>query len=121
MTVDQDTRPTVHPLFGTCDAPAYAWIITRDSITPKDEEGYATGSAGPRWATDADIARAREEGEPFRLLDDDGEPYYYGRVWYGEGVTEDDGNPLDDFGAGWAGCTRMQYRDADGDWSDVIG
>lgn len=114
-----ETRPTIHPILGPYDAPAYAWYITRDFISKEGESDYSVGSAGPRWATDEDIERAKTEGREFRMLDDDGIVYYHGKVWYSENVNEDDGNPLDDFGTPNAGAVTLQYKE-NGEWKSVI-
>lgn len=103
-----------------------AWIITKDKIADKDEpEGTnlnAKGLIGPSLATPNDIARLRAgEGKRFRLLDDDGEVYYYGR-WletdecteeYESGMFGQDGEtaPYDNFGLPNAGCTQLEYAE----------
>lgn len=92
-----------------------AWIITKDKI-----ESDAVGVTGPRIATENDIARLKAgEGKRFRMLDDDGEIYYYGR-WledsecsgpYEDGYygAEPEFSPLDNFGRPNAGCTEIQF------------
>lgn len=110
-----------------------AWIITKDKIAETDEpEGTnlnAKGLTGPRIASENDVKRLQAgEGTRFRMLDDDGEIYYYGR-WleeddcteaYTEGFYSEDPefSPLDNFGRPNAGCTELQYdngkRDAKG-------
>ena len=101
-----------------------AWIITKDKIADADaKEGTnsnAKGLTGPRIATDNDIKRLKAgEGVRFRMLDDDGEIYYYGR-WleeddctgeYEDGFygAEPEFSPLDNFGRPNAGCTEIQY------------
>lgn len=101
-----------------------AFLITKDKIADEDAaEGTnsnAVGVTGPSTASDADVARLKAgEGKRFRLLDDDGEVYYYGR-WleqddctadYEDGMFGQDGefSPLDCFGAPNAGCTELQY------------
>jgi hypothetical protein len=43
----------------------------------------------------------------FRLLDDDGEPYYLGAS--NDSDSEEAFAPLDDYGTPNAGCTEIQY------------
>jgi hypothetical protein len=101
-----------------------AWIITKDKIAdPTEREASncnAKGLTGPSTATEADVKRLQAgEGKRFRMLDDDGEIYYYGRQletsecteayetgYYG---SESDFAPLDNFGAPNAGCTELQF------------
>lgn len=105
-----------------------AWIITKDKIADKSEpEGTnlnAKGLIGPGIATEADKARLHKgEGRRFRLLDDDGEIYYYGRQLLESECTEEyeDGMfggdselaPFDDFGRGNAGCTQIEVYNKD--------
>jgi hypothetical protein len=105
-----------------------AWIITKDKIAEPDareaSNSNAKGLTGPRTATENDLKRlAAGEGTRFRMLDDDGEIYYYGRWLEEDECTEDyyaepEFSPLDNFGAPNAGCTEIQYdhgkRDAKG-------
>jgi hypothetical protein len=92
-----------------------AWIITKDKI-----ESDSVGVTGPRIATDADVKRLKAgEGKRFRMLDDDGEIYYYGRQLeysecteeYEQGMfgSESDFAPLDNYGGPNAGCTEIQF------------
>lgn len=112
-----------------------AWIITKDKIADTDEpEGTnlnAKGLIGPGIATENDIKRLRAgEGRKFRMLDDDGEVYYYGRVLeddectdeYESGMFGGDGEcaPFDDFGRPNAGCTQLEYKNADGKWEGLF-
>lgn len=77
------------------------WTITKDNI-----DGDAVGVVGPSTAT-LSIDEIKATGQRFRLLDDDGEIYYYGRAVLDD---DDDGfEPLDDFGTPNAGCTSIQY------------
>ena len=113
-------------------ATAYAWIIDRDHMPDPDcaapSNGNAKGLTGPRDIP-ADVADALRnnpvKGLAFRMLDDDGEVYYRGRL-YVPGVPDDDTltrafgfEPLDDFGAPNAGCTTIEYRDAAGAWAPL--
>ena len=102
-----------------------AWIITRDLIEPNE----AVGVTGPREATANDIARLKAgEGIAFRLLDDDGEVYYYGRrletsecddayAEYGGGGAEL--APLDCFGTPNAGAVTQEEKNASGKWEAI--
>ena len=92
-----------------------AWIITKDKI-----ESDALGTTGPGIASDNDVKRLKAgEGVRFRMLDDDGEIYYYGRQLAESDCTEDyEGGfygaesefaPLDNFGRPNAGCTDIQF------------
>lgn len=101
-----------------------AWIITKDKIAdteyPEGSNSNAKGVTGPRIATENDLKRLKAgEGKRFRMLDDDGEIYYYGR-WledsectekYESGIWGQDSefSPLENFGAPNAGCTELQY------------
>lgn len=105
-----------------------AWIITKDKIADESEpEGTnlnAKGLIGPGIASDRDKARLLAgEGRRFRMLDDDGEVYYYGRNLedddcteaYEEGMWGGDGDtaPFDDFGRPNAGCAQLEYAEKD--------
>jgi len=102
-------------------ASRYAWVITQAPDNPYDEDivlGLPTrvGVAGPASATAEDIRRALTEGAFFRLLDDDGNPYYIGRCGSIDGPgSEDMFGPLDDYGRADVGATEIQYR-VNGDW-----
>lgn len=111
-----------------------AFIITRDLIADEEDRAahpdgqsnlYAKGLIGPRDASDQDIARLRAgEGIKFRLLDDDGEVYYYGRrleesdadATYG---GEPELAPLDCFGTPNAGCAIQEEKDEEGKWRAI--
>jgi hypothetical protein len=101
-----------------------AWIITKDKIADAEsEEGTnlnAKGLTGPSTASERDVERLKAgEGKRFRMLDDDGEIYYYGRWLEEDDCTEEyesgmwgqdsEFSPLDNFGAPNAGCTELQY------------
>jgi hypothetical protein len=87
---------------------SYAWIITADLING-DICPSRVGVAGPRGATDEQIARLQAgEGHVFRMLDSDGEVYYAGR-FLGDKDSEDAFGPLDDFGRPDAGAVEIQY------------
>ena len=67
-----------------------SWIITEDKINEGQYDNEASG----------DIDKCVHK---FRLLDDDGEVYFYGKS--GNSSSFD---PLDEFGGGF-GCTDIQY------------
>ena len=76
----------------------YRWIITRDHIG----NGADVGAEGPGNSDDdltADPAH-------FMMYDDDGELYYEGTLFGDFSGFE----PLDDFGTGWAGCTKIKIN-----------
>jgi hypothetical protein len=75
----------------------YNWIITDDYI----DNGIEVGVTGPRNKS----RNTENEGE-FRMLDDDGELYYRGKIW----GDYDGFEPLDDFGMPNAGCTTIEYK-----------
>jgi hypothetical protein len=85
-------------------AAKYRWIITKDLITDPNDEGCRDdhGTEGPWDANDSVTANEAA----FVMKDDDGEPYYHGKI-YGdyEGFE-----PLDDFGTPNAGCTTIWYN-----------
>ena len=86
-----------------------AWIITKDLI-----DTDAVGVTGPRNVSETATAKLEAGGGfQFRMLDDDGEPYYHGLS--SEADTFD---PLDDFGTPNAGCTDIQYSGRGG-WESL--
>lgn len=91
----------------------YGWIITRDLID--DDEGVT----GPSLVSQEIGSRlGAGEGRAFRMRDDDGEIYYYGRY-----LGPDDERlfgPLDDFGMPNAGCTSIEYKHATLDQWETI-
>lgn len=101
-----------------------AFIITRDYITAKGEEGYGTGTIGPRTAQPDTIERlANGEGDKFRLVDGDDIVYYHGRFIDDserEGYdAEAEFQPLDCYGTPNAGCAYIEYRNAAGEWQGI--
>lgn len=93
----------------------YQWLIT-DDLVP-DNKFSRVGCMGPRNARLTEEAiRADESAKIFRMLDDDGEVYYMGKI-----VGDYDGfEPLDDLGMPDAGCTEIQYWDKNmGMWYTV--
>ena len=118
-----------------------AWIITKDLIAdPEDRVKYPDGGSnfhavnmvGPRTATDKDKARLLAgEGRKFRMKDDDGEVYYYGRQLlesecteeYESGMFGQDSElaPLDNFGSPNAGCTQIEVYNKDKkEWEGLL-
>lgn len=101
-----------------------AFLITRDFITRKNEEGYGVGVTGPRTARDETIARLQKgEGDAFRLLDDDGLVYYHGR-FLDDTLAEDyqsepEFQALDCYGTPNAGAAWIQYRNEHGTWETL--
>ena len=96
---------------------SYAWVITKDHLyEPGDECPSRVGTQGPSDATEAQLAKAASEGREWRVLDDDGHPYYEGKIWTAdEPGTELDFSPLWDFDTPDAGATEIQYREG-GKW-----
>lgn len=81
------------------------WRITKDKLDPEN----------PVEVASRDYVEGTELDVDFRLLDDDGEIYYYGkmtsdRLNSGEVSLE----PLD-WGMWFAGCTELQYK-SKGEW-----
>lgn len=99
-----------------------AWIITKDKVYAdlKDllpDIKSDKGLTGPRSASEKDLERLRNgEGKRFRMLDDDGNIYYYGR-WLedDECTAEYEGDPelapLDNFGMPNAGAVQIEYAE----------
>ena len=94
----------------------FAWII--DRVTEHGEE-HSIGVCGPSTAPD-DLLNALKTGNPsitgkkFRLRDDDGNVYGYGRI-----TGEYQGfEPLDQYGEGNWGCTEIQYI-RNGEWTTL--
>jgi hypothetical protein len=85
----------------------HAFIITRDCLEKRD-----ITVIGPRNANDGLVAQLKDGGgRAFRMLDDDGEVYYEGRILTSDGPgSQDDFAPLDCYGEPNAGCTSIQYR-----------
>lgn len=79
----------------------YGWKITKNKI----DDGNNLFS-GPRNISYDSLKALRDgQGEKFRLIDDDGEIYFYGRI-----VGDYNGfEPLDDLGTAY-GCTVIEYK-----------
>lgn len=84
----------------------YYWIIDKDVIGSD-----SVGTEGPSSATPYGLIH--NVGE-FRMLDDDENIYYYGRI-FGD---YDGFEPLDDFGMPHSGCVDIQYKE-DGKWNSL--
>jgi len=90
----------------------YAWVIDEDCL---EGDVSRVGVTGPRNAPDSPLAElAAGGGHPFRMLDDDGNVCYRGRL-AGDPTSEDGFGPLDDLGEPDAGCTAIEYLEA-GQW-----
>lgn len=114
-----------------------AWIITKDKIASDEDKAanplggcnlFAAGLCGPSQASPRDVERLMNgEGIKFRLLDDDGEVYYYGRrleesdctEWYEEHIGESELAPLDNFGRPNAGAVIQEEKNDDGKWEAI--
>ena len=102
-----------------------AFLITRDLIMRKDEEGYGFGVQGPSDAQQDTLDRlAAGEGRAFRMLDDDGVVYYHGRMLEDDreqtwDATEWEFQPLFCYGTPNAGAVTIQYRDESGAWRSI--
>lgn len=107
-----DNNPPNTP---TPNTPSYAWIIIEDLDNGHDDDTdldlpNRVGVAGPRDATPNLIQEALDTGKFFRLLDDDGHPYYVGKIWT-DGTDDDDlFGPLRDYGTPDVGATTIEYR-----------
>lgn len=80
------------------------WIITKDKIN--DEQSVGKQSVD----FDQEKWKAAEKTK-FRLLDDDGEVYFYGEY---DGVNECETKafaPLDEWGVAF-GCTELEYKES---------
>jgi len=92
------------------------WLITRDSLEHGTKHD-AKGTYGPRRISKESLKALKKNTdvcERFRMLDDDGEVYYYGRIIGGSGFE-----PLYDFGEPNAGCTEIQYIGSNGKWGPL--
>ena len=91
----------------------YCWVIDVDYIATPDHEApsnlNAVGMMGPNKANPELLKGVTEV---FRMLDDDRNVYYQGRI-----AGEYDGfEPLDDFGTPNAGAVHIEYL-TNGEWS----
>lgn len=91
----------------------YAWMITKDHITPEGEEGNAVGVMGPGAASDEAIDKILEPGARiFRMYDDDGILYYTGRLVDLSGEWDEEAcyAPLGNYGMPAAGAVLIKYQ-----------
>jgi len=86
-----------------------SWIITKDKINKKEDIGKEwslcdneNGEVG-RWSGNKEYIDAGKCKHAFRLLDDDGVVYFYGKSGNSGSFA-----PLDQCGSGY-GCTEIQY------------
>jgi hypothetical protein len=91
-----------------------AWIITRDLLA---EQGIGTGTDvgtyGPSTISEVAYNKLqRGDGHMFLMYDDDDELYYEGLL-LGDPASFQGFSPLDDFGTPNAGCTRIDYYNAE--------
>lgn len=106
---------------------AYAWVIDKDHLAEPgaDPGSFADNAAtvsGPSAAPQGLLtALALGRGHKFRLLDDDQEVYYTGRIIFADDIGPNEADdeaafgPLWDFGLPNAGATEIQYREG-GRW-----
>ena len=88
------------------------FLITKDVIGEGHNNRYSN-----RDEPEA-IEKIKVKGKKFRLLDDDGNIYFYskGLTDFGENAF----NPLDRFGGPGYGCTDIQYKNAEtGEWESL--
>jgi hypothetical protein len=82
------------------------WKVTKNKIDEDEEKCPLYRSC------DFDEAKFKQsEHVKFRLLDDDGEVYFWGFMEHSDlhGTEDRAFAPLDDLGRGY-GCTELQYR-----------
>lgn len=91
--------------------PKFKWIITQDllcdSKDPDDVSAVGRGNHGGLVGT---------LPYEFRLRDDDGLIYYYGRS--NDRESESAFTPLD-WSMGYAGCTSIEYKQDSGEWEQL--
>ena len=93
--------------------PGYAWVITTDEIGEGEDEGVI-GPRGTRFTRE--FIENHPRSRRFRMFDGDGQLYYQG-VFIDLNEQHSMFEPLDDFGAPNAGCTSIEYQDANtGEW-----
>jgi hypothetical protein len=92
----------------------YGWVIDKDHLYRDGREYDAdeSGTMGPRTMTPKHKAALRRgEGVTFTMYDDDGIPYYTGRVVADEMDEAACYGPLGDFGLPNAGAVSIRYPD----------
>ena len=110
-------RRMMEEMFGEKGPRPYAWKITRDHLEAEGSPSSAVGTQGPEHSSQAALDDLVSEtgGEWFRMYDDDEILYYEGYLTGDYSGFE----PLDDYGEGWAGCTRIAYPDVNGEWRQL--
>ncbi len=94
------------------EASKYTWIVSHGAIGA--ESSASVGQIGPRGGkTLARFDVVVEEGRPFRLLDEAGEPRYTGWIC-GEYLGNE---PLEEYGRD-KGCVAIELE-RDGEWVGV--
>lgn len=94
-----------------------AFIITTSRVED-DNFGKATPVQMVRRATPEEGTQLLAgAGTAFKLYDDDGELYLLGK-YLGDADSEEAFEPLD-WAAGLFGCTRIDYRQADGTYATL--
>lgn len=103
----------------------YGWIISidhsPDTSAPEGTNANAKGVTGPHNIDPAIEANLKAgAGRIFRMLDDDGELCYTGRIITpsDDEQSEMDFAPLDDFGKPNAGATEIWYQ-IGGGWQEL--
>ena len=91
------------------------WIITKDKLFEDGVEGEKS-SVGVCSRDHLGEGKNPSEIHKFRMLNGDGEVYYYG--YSSDNNTEDAFAPLDDFGGPNDGCTEIQYYE-NGKWETL--
>lgn len=99
----------------------YGWIVDHDHLADEFPDLRSeVGVMGPSDIPDELVTRLnRGQGVRWRMFDDDGELYYTGRLVTLDGTDEPGFGPLDDFGTGNAGCTRIDYHIGNGRWETL--
>jgi hypothetical protein len=109
------TKKEIYEAVMALDVPSseYGWLITKDKLAEDLElEDNDTGIHGPRGCSKKlHDALLSGRGHKFKMYDDDGVLYYKG-LFIGDPDSEEGFAPLDDFGMPNAGCTRIDYYDA---------
>lgn len=101
---------------------SYAWIIDTDLLeVPGQSNTNLTGPSRAPAAMLHQLETDPDAGDQFRLLDDDGQVYYLGRILGGGLDADEDAafGPLTDFGTPDSGCTSIQYQNIVGQWVEL--
>jgi hypothetical protein len=91
---------------------AYGWIITVDHIENSEKPVIGPSGISPELTAHLN----KNQGQKFKMYDDDGELYYSGRI-----IGDYSGfEPLDDYGTPNAGCTEIKlYNSTSNEWETV--